>query len=89
MVPVAEEGPYYAVKVIRSTVAGFGGFVINTSSEVLKEDGTTFPNLWAAGECASGQFFNKDYPCSGSMMSISTTYGRIAGQNAAALALGK
>ena len=87
LVPLAEEGPYYAIKVIRSTVAGFGGFEINTSSQVLKEDGTTFPNLFAAGECASGQFFATVYPCSGSMLSISTTYGRIAGQNAAALAL--
>ncbi len=85
--PLAEEGPYYAVKVIRSTVAGFGGFEINTDAQVLKEDGTTFPNLFAAGECASGQFFATVYPCSGSMLSISTTYGRVAGKNAAALAL--
>ena len=85
--PLAEEGPYYAVKVIRSTVAGFGGLVINTDAEVLKEDGTAFQNLFAAGECASGQFFATVYPCSGSMMSISTTFGRVAGTNAAAVAL--
>ncbi|MDO5319172.1 MAG: FAD-binding protein [bacterium] len=87
LVPLAEEGPYYAIKVIRSTVAGFGGFEINTDAQVLKEDGTAFPNLFAAGECASGQFFATVYPCSGSMLSISTTYGRVAGKNAAALAL--
>lgn len=85
--PLAEEGPYYAIKVIRSTVAGFGGFEINTDSQVLKDDGTTFPNLFAAGECASGQFFATVYPCSGSMLSISTTFGRVAGKNAAAVAL--
>jgi len=85
--PLAEEGPYYAIKVIRSTVAGFGGFEINTDAQVLKEDKTAFPNLFAAGECASGQFFATVYPASGSMLSISTTYGRVAGQNAAALAL--
>ena len=85
--PLAEEGPYYAIKVIRSTVAGFGGFEINTDAKVLKEDGSEFPNLFAAGECASGQFFATVYPCSGSMLSISTTYGRVAGQNAAAIAL--
>ena len=85
--PLAEEGPYYAIKVIRSTVAGFGGFEINTDAKVLKEDGSEFPNLFAAGECASGQFFATVYPCSGSMLSISTTSGRVAGQNAAATAL--
>ncbi len=85
--PLSEEGPYYAIKVIRSTVAGFGGFEINTDAQVLKEDGTTFPNLFAAGECASGQFFATVYPASGSMLSISTTFGRVAGKNAAAAAL--
>ena len=85
--PLAEEGPYYAIKVIRSTVAGFGGFEINTGAKVLKEDGTEFPNLFAAGECASGQFFATVYPASGSMLSISTTYARVAGQGAAAIAL--
>lgn len=89
LVPLAEEGPYYAIKVIRSTVAGFGGFEINTGAKVLKEDGSEFPNLFAAGECASGQFFATVYPCSGSMLSISTTYGRVAGQGAAAVALAK
>ena len=85
--PLSGEGPYYAIKVIRSTVAGFGGFEINTDAQVLKEDKTAFPNLFAAGECASGQFFATVYPCSGSMLSISTTFGRVAGKNAAAVAL--
>ena len=87
--PLSDQGPYYAIKVIRSTVAGFGGFEINTESQVLKTDGTPFPNLFAAGECASGQFFATVYPASGSMLSISTTFGRVAGENAAALVLGK
>ena len=82
--PLAAEGPYYAVKVVRATVAGFGGFEINTSSQVLDTEGNVIPGLYAAGECASGQFFDKEYPCSGSMLCISTTFGRIAGQNAAA-----
>ena len=86
--PLSEEGPYYGIKVIRSTVAGFGGFEINTEAQVLKEDKSAFPNLFAAGECASGQFFARVYPASGSMLSISATYARVAGANAAALALG-
>ena len=82
--PLAAEGPYYAIKVVRATVAGFGGFEINTDAQVLDTEGKAIPGLYAAGECASGQFFDKEYPCSGSMLCISTTFGRIAGQNAAA-----
>lgn len=82
--PLAEEGPYYAIKVVRATVAGFGGFEINTDAQVLNTEGQPITGLYAAGECASGQFFDKEYPCSGSMLCISTTFGRIAGQNAAA-----
>ena len=86
MVPLASEGPYYAIKVVRATVAGFGGFEINTSAEVQSTEGTSIPGLYAAGECASGQFFDQEYPCSGSMLCISTTFGRVAGQQAAAFA---
>ena len=82
--PLAEEGPYYAIEVVKATVAGFGGFEINTDSQVLDTEGNPIPGLYAAGECASGQFFYKEYPCSGSMLCISATFGRIAGQNAAA-----
>ena len=82
--PLSEEGPYYAIKVVKATVAGFGGFEINDESQVLDTQGQPIPGLYAAGECASGQFFDKEYPCSGSMLSISTLFGRIAGQNAAA-----
>jgi len=82
--PLAAEGPYYAIKVVRATVAGFGGFEINTDAQVIDTEGKAIPGLYAAGECASGQFFDKEYPCSGSMLCISTTFGRIAGQNAAA-----
>ena len=86
LTPIAEEGPYYAIKVVRATVAGFGGFEINTDAQVISTEGAPIPGLFAAGECASGQFFDKEYPCSGSMLSISTTFGRVAGKNAAALA---
>ncbi len=80
--PLAETGPYYAIQQVRATVAGFGGFEIDTA-HVLDTEGNAIPGLYAAGECASGQFFDKEYPCSGSMLCIGTTFGRVAGQNAA------
>ena len=45
---------------IRATVAGFGGFETNTNAEVLNTEGKAIPGLCAAGECASGQFFDLD-----------------------------
>lgn len=86
IVALAEAGPYYAIKVRPVSIAGFGGFVINTDSEVLDEAGSVIPGLYAAGECASGQFFDREYPASGTMLNIATVFGRTAGKNAAAFA---
>ncbi len=84
IVPLSAEGPYYAVRFKKATIGSFGGLVINTKSEVLSKNGTAIPGFYAAGECANGQFFNQEYPASGTMLSLSTTYGRTAGANAAA-----
>ena len=53
---------------------------------MLNEQGEAIPGLYAAGEIANSQFFYKEYPASGSSISISATFGRIAGEQAAALA---
>ncbi len=84
--PLSAEGPYYAVRFKKSTIGSMGGLTINTSAEVLSKDGAAIPGFYAAGECANGQFFDKEYPASGTMLSLSTTYGRTAGANAAAYA---
>lgn len=84
--PLSAEGPYYAVRFKKATIGSFGGLVINTKSEVLSTEGTPIPGFYAAGECANGQFFDQEYPASGTMLSLSTTYGRTAGANAAAYA---
>lgn len=83
IVALSEEGPYYAIKVRPATIAGFGGFVINTDSEALDKDGNAIPGLYAAGECASGQFFDREYAVSGTMLNFATVFGRTAGRNAA------
>ncbi len=84
--PLAAEGPYYAVRFKKATIGSFGGLTINTSSEVLSKEGAAIPGFYAAGECANGQFFDQEYPASGTMLGLSTTYGRTAGANAAAYA---
>lgn len=84
--PVAapvEAGPFYAVEIKQATLGTIGGLLLSENAEVLDEAGNAIPNLYAAGEVANSQFFYKEYPASGSSISISTTFGRIAGAQAA------
>jgi fumarate reductase flavoprotein subunit len=79
------EGPYYAVVVKPTTIGSMGGLKTNTAAEVLKEGtGGPIPGLYAAGEVANGAFYYQEYPASGSSNSLSITFGRTAGRNAAA-----
>ena len=85
IVPLASSGPYYAIPFVKTTCASLGGLMIDENAGVLSEaTGDAIPGLYAAGECASGQFFNKEYPASGSMLTMCITFGRIAGRTAAA-----
>lgn len=85
----ASEGPYYAVVVKTTTIGTMGGLKTDTSAQVLRAaDGQPLPGLYAAGEVANGGFYYQEYPASGSSISMSITYGREAGKNAAAYAKG-
>ena len=78
------DGPYYAVRVRPATIGTMGGVKIDLDMHVLKADGTAIPGLYAAGACANGDFFYKEYPASGTSIQMCFTTGRIAGTNAAA-----
>lgn len=80
------EGPYTAIRVVPTTIGSLGGICINTDTQVLKPDGSVIEGLYAAGACANGQFFYREYPASGTSIMMCFTLGRIAGTNAAALA---
>ena len=76
--------PFYAVQIKPAILGTMGGLLINEDSAVVNEEGEAIPNLYAAGEVANSAFFYKEYPASGSSISTSSTFGRIAGSNAAA-----
>lgn len=78
-------GPFYAVEIKPATLGTIGGLIISENAEVLNEQGEAIEGLFAAGEIANSQFFYKEYPASGSSISISGTFGRIAGEQAAAV----
>ena len=81
--PDLTEAPYYAVMVKPTTIGSMGGLVIDTDAQVLKEDGSPIPGLYATGEVANGGFYNVEYPASGSSLSLGMTFGLEAGRNAA------
>ena len=77
-----ENGPFYAIEIKPATLGTIGGLLISENAEVLDAEDNPIANLYAAGEVANSQFFYKEYPASGSSISITTTFGRIAGQSA-------
>ena len=80
------EGPYYICTIHEGNTGSYGGPKVNTEAEVLREDGTAIPGLYAAGECANGEFFYRDYICGGSSLAMGLAFGRTGGANAAARA---
>ena len=76
--------PYYAIKVSAGVHHTMGGVVINSSTEVLKEDGSVIPGLFAAGEVTGG--VHGANRLGGTAVADFVVFGRIAGTSAAAYA---
>jgi fumarate reductase flavoprotein subunit len=77
--------PYYACKMEARYLVILGGLKINTNLQVLDTRRNVIPGLYAAGN-VSGSFFSNQYPTTvpGLTHSRAWTFGRLAGQNAAA-----
>ena len=69
--------PYYAIKVSAGVHHTMGGVVINSSTEVLKEDGSVIPGLFAAGEVTGG--VHGANRLGGTAVADFVVFGRIAG----------
>ena len=74
-------GPYYAIKVTAGVHHTMGGVTINSATEVLKEDGTVIPGLFAAGEVTGG--VHDANRLGGTAVADFVVFGRIAGESAA------
>ena len=75
-----DTAPYYAIKVTAGVHHTMGGLTINTNTEVLKEDGTVIPGLFAAGEVTGG--VHGANRLGGNAVADFTVFGRIAGKAA-------
>lgn len=80
------EAPFYAVKVTCALFHTLGGLVVDENAQVLREDGTHLPNLFAGGGAArniAGPTSSGYLPGSG--LCVAITLGRLAGAAAARL----
>ena len=82
MKPIAKP-KFYALSVAAASLGTMSGLKIDLDAHVLNAKGEIIPGLFAAGEVANGDFFNQEYPASGTSIQMCLTFGRVAGQNAA------
>jgi len=75
--------PYHAIRVTGSVFHTQGGLIVNGHAQVMREDGTSFPNLYAGGGAARGVSGPSDWGyLSGNGLLTAVTLGRIAGRSA-------
>lgn len=78
--------PFYSAKITGALFHTQGGLEVNASGQVLRQDGTPFPNLFAGGGAARGLSGPSDWGyLSGSGLLMAVNLGRLAGQAAAEL----
>ena len=74
--------PFYAYPLRPGITFTYLGVAVDAQARILFEDGTPAPNVFAAGEIMAGNVLGKGY-LAGIGMAIGTTFGRIAGEEAA------
>ncbi|MDG7007846.1 MAG: FAD-dependent tricarballylate dehydrogenase TcuA [Nitrososphaerota archaeon] len=73
--------PFYAYPLRPGITFTYMGVAVDAQAHVLREDGTPFKNLYAAGEIMSGNILKRGY-LGGFGLTIGTAFGRIAGEEA-------
>jgi hypothetical protein len=84
MYPIAPEGPYYCIITAAGLLDTKGGPRINTSSEVLRRDGSPVPRLYGAGNCIASPSAAA-YWSGGTTIGLGMTFGYIAGEEVSRL----
>ena len=78
--------PWYGVRVTGALFHTQGGLRVDARARVLRDDGSAFPNLFAGGGAARGVSGPSRWGyIAGNGLLTATTYGRLAGETAAAL----
>jgi fumarate reductase flavoprotein subunit len=78
--------PYHAIRVTGALFHTQGGLAVDANARVLRQDGSAFPNLFAAGGAAAGVSGGQASGyLSGNGLLTATVLGRLAGDAAAGL----
>ena len=78
------QAPFYGIKAYAEILLSFGGPVVNAECEFVKEDGSTIPGVYGAGELTNSRLFVAGYSYGGGAIQQAIATGRIAAQNAIA-----
>ena len=74
--------PYYGYPLRPGITFTYLGVAVDATARIVFKDGQRSPNIFAAGEIMAGNVLGKGY-LAGIGMAIGTTFGRIAGEEAA------
>jgi tricarballylate dehydrogenase len=74
--------PYYAYPLRPGITFTYLGVAVDDNARMMLQDGRPAPNIFAAGEIMAGNVLGNGY-LAGIGMAIGTTFGRIAGEEAA------
>jgi tricarballylate dehydrogenase len=77
-----DTAPYYGIPLRPGITFTYMGVEVGRDARVRRADGTSFDNVFAAGEIMSGNILSTGY-LAGFGMTIGTVWGRIAGREAA------
>jgi tricarballylate dehydrogenase len=81
-----DTAPFYGIAMRPGITFTYLGVAVNERAQVMRQDGSPFRNIFAAGEIMSGNVLSTGY-LAGFGMTIGTVWGRIAGREAARHAL--
>lgn len=81
-----EKAPFYAYPVRPGITFTYLGVKVDETARMVMADGSSASNMFAAGEIMAGNVLGQGY-AAGIGMTIGSVFGRIAGREAAALAL--
>jgi len=80
--------PFYAFPVRPGITFTYLGVTVDAQTRVITASGAPMPHVYAAGECMSGNILASGY-LGGFGLTIGTVFGRLAGREAAAHAMGR
>lgn len=89
LLPMGEQGPYYAIIAEINNLGSVGGLLVNTKFQVLNDKRVPVKGLYAVGLESEGVLFNDTYVGNGVGIGYSFTSGRLGGESAANNALAK